>query len=125
MSIRENRNREYEAIIEGRFITHVLQKNSEEIDDDITKRVAEFGSPLWDKRSFGVNANTLTYIHLKQHRFVDMKSRKSLRGKRNKRSHAVHNKPLYGHANEIIRDLTVGLTQAVKDDMMRMDGTEL
>lgn len=120
MALREERNKTREAIIEGRFITHVLTNEGQAMNTDIGKRVAGFSSALWDNRNFKVDDNRLTYTHLKQHRFLDMKNRTSKRGKRRKIQHAVHNKPLYGHANEIIKELTVGLTDAVREQMAQL-----
>ena len=120
MSLRDQRNKTKEAIIEGRFITHVLEKEGKELNADIGRRVAGFSSALWDNRNFSVDENTLHYTHLKEHRFVDMKSRRSARGKKAKIFYAIHNRPLFGHANEIIKELTVGLTDGVREQMAQL-----
>jgi hypothetical protein len=125
MSLRQERNNKAEAILEGKFITYVLEREASDLDQDIKGRLGYFTSSFWQDRSMAVNNNTLTYLHLKQHRYVDMRTRDSLLGKRRKHFYNVHNRPLYGHANEIVKELTIGFTQGVKDQLMQMDGTEI
>ena len=125
MSLRDQRNKTREAILEGRFISHVLSQESKDLDQDIGSKVANFNSSFWADRNFSVHENTMTYVHLKQHRFVDMKVRDSARGRKSKVFHNVHNRLLFGHANEIVKELTVGFTDGVRDQMMQMDGTQL
>jgi hypothetical protein len=127
MSLRQERNKTREAILEGRFISQVLAKEGKELDNDIKARInsAGFDSSFWGNRNFTVNENTMTYTHLRQHRFIDMKSRSSLLGKRRKKFYAIHNKPIYGHANEIVKELTVGFTDGVREQMMQLDGSQI
>lgn len=113
MNLRQVRNERRDAVLEGRFITHVLEKEAVDINKDIGQRVAGFQSSFWKERTFTVRENTLTYAHKRGHRFVDMHSRKTKKGVRRKRNYTVHNRPLYGHANAIVKELTVGLTDAV------------
>ena len=125
MSLRDQRNKTREAILEGRFITQVLQRNAGELDADISGRISGFASPFWTERNFSVNENVITYTHKRGHRFVDMKTRVTATGNRRKGFHNVHNRPVYGHANEIIRDLTVGYTDAVRAEMEKLDGQQI
>lgn len=125
MNLREQRNNTHEAILQGRFITHVLQQAGKDMDADIIKRMSEFTSELWQNRDMSVNKNVLSYTHLRQHRFIDMKSRSTLRGKIRKKFYAIHNRPLWGHANEIVKQLTVGFTDGIREQMMQLDNTEL
>lgn len=125
MSLRQKRNDTREAIIEGRFITHVLQGEARELDQDIEKRTSGFNSPFWKDRRFTVTGNRLSYQHARGHRFVDIRTRQSEKGIRKKRSYQVHNKPIFGHANQIVKEISFGLTDAVKEQMMDMDGTKI
>jgi len=120
MSLREQRNKSREAIIEGRFINHVLTHEAKELDADIKKRISGFDSPEWADYQFKAIENKLRYTHLKRHRYLDMKNRKSERGTRKKKFYNIHNRVLYGHANEIVKELTVGLTDGVREQMAQL-----
>lgn len=125
MSLRKQRNDTREAILEGRFITHVLKKVGDDMNADIDKRISGFSSSFWVDKTMTTNKNVLTYRHQREHRFIDMRSRKSLRGNRRKRFYAIHNRPIYGHANEIVKELTVGFTDGVREQMKQMDGQQI
>lgn len=113
MNLRQNRNSQRDAVLEGRFIAHVLENEAVDINQDIGKRVAGFQSAFWKERTFTVRENRLIYAHRKGYRFVDMKTRDSKKGVRRKRNYTVHNRVLYGHANEIVKELSVGFTDAI------------
>ena len=116
MSLLDNRSETRQAILKGRFIDSVLKKNGREINADIQKRMdaASFRSSFWSNRNFSTSNGVLTYSHLKQHRFIDMKTRQTANGIIRKKHYAIHNKVLFGHANNVIRELSFGFTQSVK-----------
>ncbi len=127
MSLLTSRNKTKQAILEGRFISHVLEKNARNIDQEIKKRMnaAAFKSPFWRDRNFLTNGNVLSYAHLPQHRFVDMKTRQTKNGIIRKKQHAIHNRVLFGHANNIVRELTFGFTKSIKAQLQQFDGQKL
>lgn len=127
MNLRNQRNQTKEAILNGRFVEYILNKHAKLIDADIQGKMNAFGfhSPLWKNRYFSVTKNVLSYTHLLQHRFVDMQTRQSKSGKIKKHSHAIHNRIMFGHAGEIVRELTFGFTQALKAQLMQFDKQKL
>ena len=125
MSLRADRQQTQKAILEGRFIKKVLQENAEDIDQDIQQKTAGFSSPIWSMRNFAVIDNKMVYTHPKVMRFLDMKTRQSVNGINRKKRHKVHNAPIYGHLNNIIRQLNFGFTEAIKNDLSQLDNTQL
>lgn len=121
MDLLADRKKTSDAIAEGRYITHVLQENSDEINLEVKDRMSSFSSPFWSERNFDVQDNTLVYTTLKKHRFVDMKTRQTDAGKKRKKAHPIHNKPIFGHLNRIIKDLNHGFTEAVKQKFKNLE----
>ncbi len=121
MNILDRRKGISEAVIQDKFIRQQLQEESEEIDKAQRSLMSRRGfksSDWYNKRSLTVEGNnTMALRHLPKHRFVDMRSRNTKSGKIKKRSHPVHNRILYGHANDIIKRLHFGFTQAVKEEL--------
>lgn len=113
-----------EDVLKGRFTTQVLQEESQEIDraqESLMSRRGFRSDAFYNERSFEVNSNTLEYIHLGRHRFVDMRTRDSREGKHKKKSHPIHNRILFGHANNIIKQLHFGFTTAVKEKLSKKE----
>jgi len=126
MRLRESRQATHDAVLQGVFIKNTLEQSGKELDQDIKKRMGGFNSSFWANRNFSVNGNnTLTYTHLRQHRFVDMKTRETKDGIIRKKRYAIHNKPIFGHLNNIIRQLSFGFTEAVKAEIIQLDGTNI
>lgn len=121
MSILERREGVSEAVIKDRFIRQQLEEESKEIDNAQQSLMSRRGFNQRDwfgKRSFQVTNNTMIYTHLPKHRFVDMRSRNTkTKGRINKKSHPVHNRIMFGHANDIIKRLHFGFTQSVKEQL--------
>jgi len=46
-----------------------------------------------------------------------MKTRETSKGKLRKKRHAIHNKIIYGHLNNIAREVSVGYTDAVIEEL--------
>lgn len=120
MSLLDERTKTANAIAEGRFIAQVLKAESTEIDKDVKSRMNGFNSTFWSKRNFAVNDTTLTYTTLKKHRFVDMKTRQTENGIIKKKRHEIHNKPIFGHLNNIVRELSFGFTESVKEKFLKL-----
>lgn len=125
MSLRAQRNQTKGAILDGRFVDHVLSKNAKILDANIKKGMVGFQSSFWSQRNFNVSGNILAYTHLKQHRFADMKTRQTKHGRIRKKHYQIHNKPVFGIASEIVRELTFGFTDALKAELMQLDGQKL
>lgn len=123
MNITDRRKGVSEAVIQDKFIRQQLQEESEEIDKAQLSLMSRRGfknSDWYNKRSLSVEGNnTMTLRHLPKHRFVDMRSRQTKQGRKSKKSHPVHNRIVYGHANDIIKRLHFGFTQAVIEELAR------
>ncbi len=122
MSILDKRKGISEAVIKDRFIREQLEEESKEIDKAQESLMSRrgFRDSSWTKRSFRIDNNKMEYTHLPRHRFVDMKTRNTKsKGRINKKSHPVHNRILFGHANDIIKRLHYGFTQAVKEELAK------
>ena len=124
MSLIQNREQLSEQILEGRFIRKVLQGTSKDIDQAQRKYMSGRGfenNNWYAGRGFMVTENTLGYTHLKKHRFVDMKTRTSKKGTNRKKTHRIHNKIIWGHYNNIIKELHFGFTAAVKEELRNLE----
>jgi len=109
------RKQNTEEILQGRFIRRVLTDVSKDMDQAQRAKMSGFNSNFWNNRSFTVTDSVLEYKHLKQHRYVDMRTRATKDGtKKKKKSHPIHNRIIMGHYNEIIKHLKYGFTDAVK-----------
>lgn len=123
MSLIQNRENLSDQILERRFIRRVLQNSSRDIDKAQRSYMSSRGfenNDWYAGRDFRVTENELGYTHLKKHRFVDMKSRTSKKGKNRKKSHPIHNKIIWGHYNDMIKQLHFGFTNAVKEELRNL-----
>ncbi|MDV4025249.1 hypothetical protein CMT52_13000 [Elizabethkingia anophelis] len=133
MPLLDRRNRET-GIIEGRFITHVLNEQGDEILKDSKKQMKGFTSAKWSQNKMTINDNTLTYDTVAATRFVDMKTRRSKGytrgnkkippGKKKKKNFPIHNKPIFRHKKNIIRTLSFGFTDEVKNSFRQLAKNE-
>jgi hypothetical protein len=108
-------------VLEGVFVRRVLTDVSQGIDKDQRRIMSEasFNTPeFFTGRKFDVTDGKLRYTHYGIHRFVDMRSRKLGDGHViKKKSHSIHNRILFGFANEIIAQLQFGFTETVKKEI--------
>jgi DNA-binding cell septation regulator SpoVG len=121
MNLIETRRENHEDIIKGRFIRKVLTETSQDIDKAQREKMSSFRSGFWKNRTFTVTDTNMIYSHLKQHRFVDMRSRKTKEGKKKKKSHPIHNRIIMGHYNNIVKEMKFGFTDAVKEELRKME----
>ena len=108
-------------LLEQRFISRILLEEGHNMKKAQTKVMSSEGfrsRALLNNRSFTEKNNTLTYSHLKVHRFVDMSTRTSKEGKKRKISHPIHNRILFGHANNIVRRMSFEYTSQMKEMLM-------
>ena len=122
MSLLQKRHDNARAIAEGKFIAITLKQEGAEINQAIDAAMSGFRSAFWrDKKMSVIGGNTLEYRHKKQHRFNDMKTRESKsKGKIRKKRNIIHNKIIYGHLNNIARELSFGFTDAVIEDLKKL-----
>jgi hypothetical protein len=118
MSLLEERKKTAEAIAKGKFVDYTLTQQSRELNADIQQRMRSFSSAFWNQRNFSVSGNVLTYTTKKVHRFADMKTRQTKTGIITKKRYQIHNRPIFGHLNDIVRELNVGFTDAIKSKFM-------
>lgn len=123
MSLLQSRENLSQQILERRFIRRVLQDSSKDIDKAQRNYMSGRGfenNDWFSGRGFQVTENELGYTHLKKHRFVDMKKRTSKKGTNRKKSHPIHNKIIWGHYNNVIKELHFGFTNAVKEELRNL-----
>jgi len=125
MSLQLSRKEAHEAVLKGQFVKMVLEENARDIDNAIQQKTAGFNSLFWKDRNFSVKGTTLEYSHRKEFRFLDMKTRKTKSGIINKKHYSIHNKPIFGHLNNIIRELHFGFTEAIKQEISQLDNTNI
>lgn len=124
MSLLDSRQQTAEAILQGRFIRSVSQDTAKDIDEAQRKYMSNrgFESNGWfSGRSFIATDDGFGYTHLKKHRFVDMKTRTSKKGTQRRKVHPIHNKIIWNHYNNLIKELHFGFTEAVKEQMRNME----
>lgn len=124
MLLLQSRENFSDQILERRFIRRVLQDTSKDIDKAQRSYMSGRGfesNDWYSGRGFLVTENELGYTHLKKHRFVDMRTRTSKKGKNRKKSHPVHNKIIWGHYNNVIKELHFGFTNAVKEELRNLE----
>jgi len=115
-------------LLEQRFIAHILRDEFRILDQKQTALMTSRGFSTTDfftERGFIVNDNIGTYTHPLELRFIDMKTRNTKAGKIKKKSHALHNKPLYGMLNNVLSRLSFEYTSRMKDMLAKKYQIEL
>jgi len=107
--------------IKKRFIKEELQKTADDIRKYSGQRMASFRSAFWNNRNFTATDNIMTYSHLAQHRFVDMRTRSKDGTRVKKKSHAIHNKVVMGNYAQLVRRLSFGFTEDVKQRLRSIE----
>ncbi len=112
-----------EEILKGRFAKRVFSETGADIEKAQTRYMSSrgFESAEWDDRSFVTSDSALVMQHRMRHRWVDMKTRQTKNGKKRKKNHAIHNKIMFGHYNNIVRDLKYGYTDAVIEELKSLE----
>lgn len=111
-----------EQLLQQRFIAKILQEEAQEIDQAQRKMMISRGftdSQVINGRQFSVSDTVLRYQHLKAHRFIDMSRRMVDGDSRKKIAHPIHNRILFGHANNIVRRLSFEYTSRMRDMLLR------
>ena len=123
MNLIQTRERFSDPILERRFIKQTLQDAGTDIDKAQQRLMSSRGfesNDWYSGRSFIASGDSLEYTHLSKHRFVDMKSRTSSKGTLRKKNHPVHNRIIWGHYNNIIKELHFGFTHAVQEQLRQI-----
>lgn len=117
----ERRNNSQEnLILEKRYIRTVLREEGQDILREQTRKMSGWGfksRELFSSRKMDATDTVLSYEHLAKHRFIDMKRRRSSKGVINKKNRPVHNRILYGYANNIVRRISFGFTESTREIM--------
>lgn len=106
-------------ILKGRFISRILREEGQNIEQAKQKVVSTFASRNIYNAKYANNDSVLTMTHPKELRFIDMKTRNTKRGKVRKKSHPVHNKILFGHANNVVRRTSFEYTSEMKEMLLK------
>ncbi|SFU49174.1 hypothetical protein SAMN05216480_10550 [Pustulibacterium marinum] len=124
MNLLQQREKHKNDILEGKFIRKVSGEIATEIEkaQDSLMTSRGFSDENWQERSFASSDKGIVYTHLGRHRFVDMRTRNTQEGKRRKKNHPIHNKIIFGHYNNLIRELSFGFTEAVKEELRGLEG---
>lgn len=124
MSLLDSRQDTSDAILQGRFIRSVSQDTTRDIDQAQRKYMSSRGfedNDWFSGRSFVSTDTGFEYTHLKKHRFVDMKTRNTKNGKVRKKPHPIHNRIIWGHYNNMIKEMHFGFTEAVKQQLRTLE----
>lgn len=122
------------GILERKFVRQVLaeeganlvQAHRKAIQSNLERHTGDTFSAVRHRvEHTGTAQGVLTVKHLKRQRFLDMKSL-SRDGKPIKtRSYKVHNSIIFGHLNNVIRQLSFGFTEAVREKLKHDQTIEL
>lgn len=125
MDLLKKRKENYQKVLEGRFIRSVLFEQSVEILEAQELRMlkSKFKTrDFYNDRSFQVKDDSTELKFLTTHRFVDMSTRRTKKGEvRHKKSHPIYNRIIYGHLSNIVREISFGFTDAVIEEMKKLD----
>lgn len=123
MDILDNRTNAYaNDMLEKRFISNILHEESTGLNNSQIQLMSSRGfgtTKFYNDRGFNVvEENKLVYSHPMQLRFIDMKTRVTKSGTIKKKSYPIHNKPIYGMINNVLRRLSFEFTDAVKKELL-------
>ena len=124
MNLLNKRSDTKDAILKGIFIKRELQEEGQEMKHAQTSLMSRRGfnsREFFSNRTMSVTDTALRYDHLAKHRFVDMRRRQTAAGPTKKKNHPIHNRILYGHANNIVKRLSFGYTKSVIEEMKELE----
>lgn len=106
----------------NQFTSRILLEESKNIDDaqrEVMNSAAFSSRLMLNDRRYNINDGTLTYFHRPQHRFTDMSVRNTKAGRIKKIAHPIHNKILFGFANNIVRRLSFEYTSNISKNILK------
>lgn len=109
-----------DKLIEKRFIKSSLENTAKKIQGDVYKKTSSFRSTFWRANSFSSTDDTMVYNHSIKNRFVDMRTRNKQGAKVKKKSHVVHNRIVMGNYSALVRELSFGFTEDIKQKFRNM-----
>jgi hypothetical protein len=124
MNILENRKDKGNEILKNRFIGKVLRQTADDLNRATFKKMKERGfktNDFYSGRAFSVSGVELKYEHFAKHRFVDMRTRITDGVRKKKKSHPIHNRIVWGHYNNVIRELAYGFTEEIKNELSKLN----
>ena len=108
--------------LKGKFVRRALTETSRSIAKEVQQQTSGFRSGGWNARTFTVSDNVLDYKLPKQLRFLDMRTRQRQDGsKTRKKSYIVHNRIIFGKYSQLIRELSYGFTEAIKNELRQLN----
>lgn len=113
-----------EEILKGRYVKKVFTEEGDDMLKAIKKKMRSrnFSRPeYFASMRVMPSEESLVYEHALLNRFVDMKYHNYSKKRVKRKNHAIHNRMLYGHANEMIYRLSYGFTEAVKEELRGVD----
>lgn len=120
---------EKEKLIVSAFQKRVLKQHADKMKKTQNENVPKFRNTSLDFRNIVTDEDSLIYRHKGIMRMVDMKRlTKPLRTEKYKRkiTYNMHNRIIMGHYSGLSKDLTFGLSDAVRQDIINeLDGTHL
>jgi len=115
------------GILERKFVKQVLQHEGHELvrahQREIRSRLEQHSGKTLSTLKSWVHSNAnasgeLNVQHLKRQRFLDMKTRTTKAGlKVRKKQFPIHNRIVFGHLNNVIRQLKFGFTEAIQEQL--------
>ena len=107
-------------LLEKRFIGTILREEAAELNQNQIQLMSSRGfstTKFYNNRGFQVIDDTkLQYTHPIELRFIDMKNRNTTNGgKQKKKNHPIHNKPLFGMVNSMLKRVQFEYTDKIKD----------
>ena len=135
MAVRETLANRDRGILERKFVNQVLNHEGNELvrahKREIQSRLKQHSGKTLSSvqklvQNNGEAGGTLAIQHQKRQRFLDMKTRTLKSGiTKRKKAYPVHNKIIFGHLNNVIRQLKYGFTEAIQEKMKRNQTIEL
>ena len=109
-------------ILEKRYIRQVLADEGANINQQKMRAMRRFAFRSAGLYTLHSNADdsTLKHKHPQRHRFIDMKIRQKEGRQQKKRAYPIHNRILFGHANNVVRRLSFGFTEDIKNMMQQI-----
>ncbi|KNB60978.1 hypothetical protein [Chryseobacterium sp. Hurlbut01] len=118
-----------EKLIVSAFNRRVLKQHAEKMQKTQNANVPVFSDSSLDFRNIATNDDSLIYRHKGIMRMIDMKrlTRPFTTQKYNRKPvYNVHNRIIMGHYAGLSKDLTFGLTDAVRQEIMsELDGKQI
>ena len=125
MDLLEDRKVTSDSPIFKANMERLLKEHARKMDATQNEGYSVFKDPAFKGRSFSTDGDSLTYTQSALYRFVDMKKLRypggyANNGPKYKREKVkkFHNRIIMGHYNGLMKDLTYGAAEEVKQDLL-------